>query len=171
MHTLTSSDPVKTEGRHVMKHTIALVLAVSLLAGVSGCATSSGARLDRSKEVLDSFLAFDVLPGYRYYTLSPGNTPDAILGIKSGYTLKSEVWDETEMTSELLKRQVRQMNNLFSAEETGLIGASVLNDQGEQVGIWYSAVGITEVSMVSATEVAVNPPNRLAINQLKTKLR
>jgi predicted small secreted protein len=154
-----------------MKHTVALVLAVSLLAGVSGCATSSGAGLDRSKEVLDSFLGFNVLPGYRYYTMGPGETPDAILGIKSGYTLKSEVWKETEMTSELLKRQVRQMNNLFSAEWTGLIGAAVLNDQGEQVGIWYSAVGTTEVNMISATEVAVGPPNPLAINQLKTKLR
>jgi hypothetical protein len=154
-----------------MKHTIAVFLAASLLAGMSGCATGSGARLDRSKDVLDSFLAFDVLPGYRYYTTGPGNTPNAILGIKSGYTLRSEVWKETKMTQALLKRSVLQMNNLFDAEEAGLIGAAVLNGQGEQVGIWYSPVGVTQVEMISSTEMAVDPPNRLAIDQLKSRMK
>ena len=134
-----------------MKHAVAVLFAASLMAVTSGCATHSGARLDRSKEVLDNFRSFTVLPGYRYYTSGPGNTPDAILGIASGYTLKSEVWKETKMTPDLLKRHVLQMNNLFSAEETGLIGASVLNDMGEQVGIWYSAVGLTTVDVLSAT--------------------
>lgn len=153
-----------------MKHTIAVFLAASLLAGMSGCATGSGARLDRSKDVLDSFLAFDVLPGYRYYTTGPGNTPNAILGIKSGYTLRSEVWKETKMTPELLKRSVLQMNNLFDAEEAGLIGAAVMNE-GEQVGVWYSPVGVTQVEMISSTEMAVNPPNRMAIDQLKARMK
>lgn len=153
-----------------MKHTIAVFLAASLLAGMSGCATGSGARLDRSKDVLDSFLAFDVLPGYRYYTTGPGNTPNAILGIKSGYTLRSEVWKETKMTPELLKRSVLQMNNLFDAEEAGLIGAAVMNE-GEQVGVWYSPVGVTQVEMISSTEMAVNPPNRMAIDQLKSRMK
>ncbi len=146
-------------------------LAAALPAVITACAAGSGARLDRSKEVLDSFRAGTVLPGYRYYTISPGNTPDAILGIKEGYTLKSETWQETKMTPELLKRQVRQMDNLFDAEETGLLGSYVINDQEEQVGIWYSAVGTTQVEMTGPTEITVDPPNRLAIDQLKTKLR
>ena len=155
-----------------MKKAVMYVLAAAALpAVITACATGSGARLDRSKEVLDSFLAGTVLPGYRYYTSGPGNTPDAILGIKEGYTLKSEVWEETKMTPELLKRQVRQMNNLFDAEETGLLGSYVVNEQGEQVGIWYSALGMTQVEMTGPKEITVDPPNRLAIDQLKTKLR
>lgn len=155
-----------------MKRTVLYFFAAAALpAVITACATSSGARLDRSKEVLDSFRAYEVLPGYRYFTSGPGDTPDAILGIKEGYTLKSEVWKETKMTPELLKRQVRQMDNLFDAEETGLLGSSVVDDQGNQVGIWYSAVGTTQVEMTGPKEITVNPPNSLAINQLKTKLR
>jgi hypothetical protein len=73
------------------------------------------------------------------------------------------------MTPELLKQYVTSMNRLFSAEAAGLIGASVLNEKGEQVGVWYSAVGATGVYKVSKTEVAVDPPNPLAIEQEKKK--
>ena len=42
---------------------ISLLTAALLPAVITACATGSGARLDRSKEVLDSFSAGTVLPG------------------------------------------------------------------------------------------------------------
>lgn len=152
-----------------MKHTIAVMLTLSLMAGISGCATSSAGRFERRADVVKSFMSYEVLPGYRYYTVGPGEAPDAIIGIKSEYTLRSELWKERSMTSELLMQYVTRMNYLFSAEAAGLIGAAILDEQGEQVGVWYSAAGATQVYEVSDTEVAVDPPDPIVIEQEKKK--
>ena len=45
-----------------------VLLAVIMMAAIAGCAAGSGARLNRSGEVLDGFLAGTVLTGYTYYT-------------------------------------------------------------------------------------------------------
>lgn len=168
---LTAVEPFSERRPEVKRAVWSILVAAALPVVITACAAGSGARLDRSREVLDSFRTGAVLPGYRYFTSGPGSTPDAILGIREGYTLRSDVWREAKMTPELLTRQVRQMENLFDAEETGLLGSYVINDRGEQVGIWYSAVGTTQVEMTGPMEIAVAPPNSLAINQLKTKLR
>ncbi len=143
-----------------------VLLAVFITAFIAGCAAGSGARLDRSKEVLDGFMAGTVLPGYTYYTTGMENNPDAILGIKDGTTLKTERWKERKMTGQLLRQMVGQMDSTYAAA-AGLLGSAVLNDQGEQIGVWYSPVGMTTVEMVGATEVRVSPPNAMEIEKLQ----
>jgi hypothetical protein len=156
-----------------VKKIISLFLVTILALALAGCAAGSRARLDRSQEVFDAFSEAKVLPGYRYYTVGPQNTPDAILGIGSSYTLKGEQWTERDMTSELLKKTVWLMNDLYSgtASGGGLFGSYVVSETGVQVGVWYSAVGTTQVSVGSGGEVSVQPPNPLAINQLKSRLQ
>jgi hypothetical protein len=144
-----------------------VLLAVFMMAFIAGPAAGSGARLDRSKEVLDGFTAGTVLPGYTYYTTGMENNPDAILGIKDGTTLKTERWKERKMTGQLLRQMVGEMNSTYGAVGAGLLGSAVLNDQGEQVGVWYSPVGMTTVEMLGATEVRVSPPNAMEINRLQ----
>jgi hypothetical protein len=144
-----------------------VLLAVFMVAVIAGCAAGSGARLDRSGEVLDGFLAGTVLPGYTYYTTGMENNPDAILGIKDGTTLKTERWKKREMTGQLLRQMVGEMNSTYGGVGSGLLGSAVLNDQGEQIGVWYSPIGITTVEMVSATEVRVSPPNAVELQKLQ----
>ncbi len=111
-------------------------------------------------------MAGTVLPGYTYYTTGMENNPDAILGIKDGTTLKTERWKERKMTGQLLRQMVGQMDSTYAAA-AGLLGSAVLNDQGEQIGVWYSPVGMTTVEMVGATEVRVSPPNAMEIEKLQ----
>jgi hypothetical protein len=142
-------------------------LAMALLATVAGCA-ATGARLDRSQEVWRGFMDGQVTPGYRYYTTEVMNNPDAILGIDSKYTLVTERWAERDMTPELLRRLVGRMNNEYAAVN-GLLGASVLNDKHEGIGSWYSPIGMTTVVMISDTEVRVDPPNPVALNEIRSR--
>jgi len=152
------------EGEETMKKISGVLLAALL---VAGCAAGSAARLDRSGEVLKDFLSGRVLEGYTYYTTGMQNNPDAILAIAPGYTLKTERWLKREMTPQLLKRLIGEMNATYNATASGLLGSSVLNEQGETVGVWYSALGQTTVEMISATEVRVSPPSAIAIDKLQ----
>lgn len=142
--------------------------AVLLAVALSGCATS-GARLDRSQEVFDSFISGTVLPGYTYYTTGMQNNPDAILGIRDGVTLRTERWLKRDMTEPLLRQLVGQMNTTYGAMGAGLLGSAVLNDKGERIGLWYSVVGLTVVEMISDTEVRVSPPNRIEMERSRSR--
>jgi hypothetical protein len=152
----------KIYGPWSMTFLFTAVAGVAVAMVLVGCAGTS-ARLDRSQEVFESFQGSQVLPGHRYYTTGMVNNPDAILGVADGYTLKTERWKEREMTPDLLRQLVGRMDDEFSAVGFGLAGSAVLNDKGEQIGIWYSVMDHTIVQMISETEVTVSPPSAVEI--------
>ena len=43
----------------------------------------------------------------------------------------------------------------------------VLNEQDEEVGVWYSAISITVVKTVGPSEITVAPPNPIEIEKLQ----
>lgn len=143
------------------------VLGLALPMLIAGCAAGSGARLDRSGQVLKDFLSGQVLEGYRYYTTGMQNNPDAILGIAPGYTLKTDRWLKGEMTPQALRQMVGEMNAMYNATTFGLLGSYVLDDKGERIGVWYSALGWTTVEMTGAREVRVSPPSAPQLDKLQ----
>ena len=160
MHTLD-------EGGKVMKSATFRkgLAAAGLVAAVIGGCAAGGARLDRSQEAFKAFNSGQVTPGYRYYTTGMENNPDAILGLSEEYTLKTERWRKREMTPEFLSRLVGQMNSHYGASSAGLLGSNVLNDEGEVIGVWYSIIGQTAVTMVGDREVVVSPPHAIELQK------
>lgn len=156
------------ERTRVLNGPVAVLFGIAVLAVIAGCAGGTGARLDRSRQVLNDFLAGRVLADHRYYTTGPPGAPDAILGVSAEYILVSDRWTVQEMTPDLLRRLVSRMNTEFLSPAAGLLGASVLGPEGERIGVWYSAVGMTTVVMLSDREVRIDPPLAPAIQQLRT---
>ena len=144
-----------------------VMLSWTALAFVGACATTPRAGLDRNHQVFSDFMDGRVAAEHTYYTTGPQNAPDAILAVSRKYTLKSERWAKREMTDDILREMVGRVNIEFNATTAGLIGAYVLDEKGRQIGLWYSAVGITTVEMLSDTEVRIDPPLTAAINQLR----
>jgi hypothetical protein len=143
------------------------IVGVALAVVFAGCATGSNARLARSQSVFESYQGAQVLPMHRYYTTGMVNNPDAILAIANEYTLKTERWKEVTMTPDLLRQLVGRMDDEFAAAAAGLFGMEVLDEEGTPIGTWYSAVDITRVEMLSATEVRVSPPSAVEINKVR----
>jgi len=153
---------MKMNGPWSMALLVTAIMGIALAMVFAGCA-GTHARLDRSQEVFESFQGAQVLPGHRYYTTGMVNNPDAILGIADGYTLMTDRWKEREMTPDSLRQLVGMMDDEFAAVGFGLAGAAVLNEKGERIGIWYSVVDHTTVTMISENEVTVNPPSAVEI--------
>jgi hypothetical protein len=156
------------ERKHFVNRLAVNLFGFAVLAAIAGCAAGTGARLDRSLQVLNDFRAARVLPDHRYYTTGPQNSPNAILGVSTAYTLISDRWTEREMTPELLRRLVGSMDTEFLSTVSGLLGASVLGPEREQIGVWYSGVGFTTVVMLGDREVRIDPPLNSEIQQLRT---
>jgi hypothetical protein len=123
-----------------------------------GCAAGSYGRLDMSSEVLRDFTAGIILPAHRYYTSGGENTPIAIIGVSEDFTLVTERWKERTMSPDLLRKLVRSMAAEYGTIEAGLVGSTIVNDQGERIGVWYSSESTSTVEILGGKKVRVNPP-------------
>jgi hypothetical protein len=137
------------------KITLGLLL-LGLMTVFSGCFENYG-RLRLSKEVDQTFEKGIVMPDYKYYYSGGDARPWAILGIHKNYKLQTSLWKEVDLDSERLKNWILFMTE-FRGYQYRTFGSRVLDPEGKQIGIWYSAWFITPVKMLGGNEVAVYPP-------------
>ena len=112
-------------------------------------------RLKRDKEVTQIFETYKVLPDHKYYTSGLGNIPYAIIGIHETYTLRKGLWKEVNLTTQLLRSWTYQMDTIYGYPP---YGSKILDDNGKQVGIWYSSKQWTTVIMEEDNGIALFTP-------------
>ena len=132
-------------------------LLLMLTAVFSGCSGNYG-RLRLSSEVDNTFKDAVVLPDHKYYYSGSDVRPKAILAIHNSYTLRTRLWKEVEIDSQQLRKWILFMNDQFPEYATRTYGSRVVDPEGKQVGMWYSAWNRTPVKMLGANELAVYPP-------------
>lgn len=129
-----------------------------ILTVLAACAGSYG-RIERSNDVGKLFERHEVLPDHRYFVTGPQANPNAILAVHRSYTLQPGLWRSVEMTPELLKRLVDAMTGQLGFTPA-VMGASVTNPQGKQIGIWYSPYSQTAVRFEPDNVVVVSLPSK-----------
>lgn len=132
----------------------ALLLILTVL--FSGCSANYG-RLKLSTEVEKTFENAVVLPDHKYYYSGGDARPMAILAIQNSYKLRTSLWKEVDLDPERLKNWILLMTEL-RGYSLRTFGSRVLDPEGKQLGIWYSAWNRTPVKMLGENEVAVYPP-------------
>jgi hypothetical protein len=132
-------------------------LLLILMTVFSGCFANYG-RLRLSKEVDDTFKEAIVLPDYKYYYSGSDVKPWAILAIQNSYTLRTSLWKEVDLDSQQLRKWILFMNDQLPEYSIRTYGSRVVDPEGKQIGIWYSAWNMTPVKMLGGNEVAVYPP-------------
>jgi hypothetical protein len=147
------------------KYSLRLLFAnlLPVLALTGGCAAGTWGSLDMSSEVRSDFMAGNVLPVHRYYTTGPEGTPNAIIGIAEEFTLVTERWRERTMTAELLGNLVFQMATEYGSPEEGFTGSTIVDQNGERIGVWYSPVSTSTVKILGEKKVRVDPPVLLGL--------
>ena len=123
----------------------------------SGCSGNYG-RLDLSLEVEKTFENAEVLSDHKYYYSGGETRPRAILAIHNSYKLRTSRWKEVDLKSEELKKWILQMRDFLVGYSFRTYGSRVLDPEGNQVGMWYSAWNRTPVKMLGGNEVAVYAP-------------
>jgi len=144
---------MNNQGKSLRHPTIgAAVLMLGLALG--GCAGTYGSiRSDAS--VGTAFQTAQVLPGHRYYTAGSELIPDAILALRNDRPLRSTLWKEVPMTGELLAKLV---GNMRGARSDGPFGSVVLDDKGNQIGVWCSYLRPVPMKILQDGGVIVSPP-------------
>jgi hypothetical protein len=111
--------------------------------------------LQRSIEITRIFESYEVLPNYNYYYSGLGDIPYAIIGIDKNYRLRRGQWKEIHITTQILRNWISRMDFIYGYRP---YGSQILDNDGKQVGIWYSSKQWTTIIMEKKNEIAVFAP-------------
>ena len=111
--------------------------------------------IKRDKAVTEIFETYEILSDHTYYKSGPGNIPYAILGVHKNYTLRKGLWQQVDLTTQLLRSYVYQMDTIYGYPP---YGSKILDDNAKQIGIWYSSKQWTTIIMEEDNVVTVLTP-------------
>ena len=112
-------------------------------------------KLKRDREANRTFQTYKVLPDHTYYITGIANIPYAIIGIHKKFKLRPGMWRKVQLTTPILRNWVTKMDNIYGYPPYGSI---ILDDNGKQIGIWYSSKQWTTVIIEENNEIAILAP-------------
>jgi len=131
------------------------ILAALMMAVLSGCGSSNYGRLQSSHEVTQVFRNNQILSDHQYFYSGFQRIPYGIIGIASRYRLRSSRWKPIELNPTLLNQLAYRMDHVYSIQPRG---AWILDQDGNRIGIWYSARYQTKVLIEKDNNVVVVTP-------------
>ena len=147
------SNIVQKGGKKIQRRST--VIGLGLLFLLCSCTTSNYGKLQPSPEITKIFDDNRILSDHSYYYSGLQGVPDAIVGIHSGYSLKSKMWQQIDFSSFLLRKLVERMGYVHMITPRG---AWILGPDGNRIGVWYSARHQTAVRVGQDNRVAIAPP-------------
>lgn len=135
---------------------VLLTLAILLPAQSVGSISFRYGKLERSKEVTRAFESLQISSDYTYFYSGQGNIPTAIIGVVKTHRLRPGLWKPVELTQQKLRGWVRQMDIVYDGFQP--YGFHILDDNGNQIGIWYSSKQWTTVIVEAENQIAVFTP-------------
>ncbi|MBU4260343.1 MAG: hypothetical protein KKC76_00490 [Proteobacteria bacterium] len=139
--------------------TFMLVLLLAATGAImTACSTGSYGRLDFKLAVNDIFESGQVLDNYNYYYIGPDAEPVAIMAIDKKYQLTPSLWKEINLTSEQLKAWMSRIDNRYRLRNR-YDGAFIIDQEGNQVGMWYSPLGWTTIQRGEENQLTIYTPD------------
>lgn len=150
------ADEIRTHGRdglpQAWRSVFVYLVCLAVASLVSACAGNYG-RLKGDQEMAMLFLK-GPLPDYSYYYTGRASIPDALIGIRPEYTLKSSIWHPVESMEE-----VHHLASRVALKDTGRArGSIILDPLGKEAGIWFSTYTSTTVKLNPGNEIIVYSP-------------
>ena len=125
---------------HKMTRPAVVVAAcLSLLAALGACSIANYGKLEPDPEVARDFKAYRALPAHSYYYRGTESRPTVIAGINKNYVLSSQVWVAVEPESEKFRKLIDRVSLQGVSGRTSAWGFTILDKNGNEVGVWYSA--------------------------------
>jgi hypothetical protein len=142
----------------------AAVKCLSLLFLLSSCATQNIGKLQSGAEITKIFEDHQILSDHLYYYSGLQGVPDAIIGIQPNYSLRTDRWQQVDLTSLTLKKWIFRMQAVQLMRPQG---AWILDPDGNRIGIWFSALRQTPVRLQQNNRVVIVPPDPPKLQRIR----
>ncbi len=146
---------------------LAMCLAVFLVVVFSGCtgANKNYGSFVQNRAVENSFKSFQIPEGYNYYYNGRPNVPNAIVGIKEGYSLQeSEFWHSVDLDEAQMREWWSLMRDYWfnslgmSYERVASMGWVLTDPEGNEAGIMYARYSLVWANFVEPKVFSLSVP-------------
>lgn len=122
-----------------------------------------------NKEVTQAFESYQIDSDLNYYISGSDMFPNAIMGLNKACTLDNDLWKKIEMTPEVFRNLVGNMQARASELSRFQHGFTIIDSKGRQIGIWYSPLDAGAVIKIQdeRTVIIHTPPLDLYERQNK----
>ena len=124
-----------------------LALLFVILVILAGCSATQFGQLKSNPDVTRSFKAYQFLPGHTYYYRGVSSNPTAIAGINQNYRLNLKLWVEIESGSDNFRILIDRVSFQGMGRTVEPWGFTILDKNGNEVGVWYSALRAAAVEI------------------------
>lgn len=136
------------------------VLSFVIIMGCAGKYFKNYGGIVPNKDVRNVFENYQIDPDFNYYYSGSDVYPNALMGLKKTYTLESDLWKKVEMTPQLFREFVKNMQTKALTLGLNQYGFAILDNKGNQIGIWYSLLSVrTVVQMKDNNVVVIHTPD------------
>jgi len=141
--------------KRIITTTRLLAISVLVMIVMSGCLENYG-RLQRSTEVQTMFETGQLPSEYNYHFFGNRNHPNAVMGLKPDWTLRSKMWRKVELSTEEFKYMTK-----WVWEDLGYYkyGANILDPEFEKIGIIYTSSWMATVKVDKDTKTVEVMPH------------
>ncbi len=141
--------------KRIITTTRLLAISVLVMIVMSGCLENYG-RLQRSAEVQTMFETGQLPSEYHYHFFGNRNHPNAVMGLKPDWTLRSKMWRKVELSTEEFKYMTK-----WVWEDLGYYkyGANILDPEFEKIGIIYTSAWMAAVKVDKDTKTVEVMPH------------
>jgi hypothetical protein len=141
--------------KRILSITRLLTISVFVMIVMSGCLENYG-RLQRSTEVQTMFETGQLPSEYNYHFFGSRNHPDAVMGLKPDWTLRSKMWRKVELSTEEFKYMTKWVWEDFGYYK---YGANILDPEFEKIGIIYTSSWMAAVKVDKDTKTVEVMPH------------
>ena len=125
-----------------------LAISAIVIIVILGCLQNYG-RLQRSAEVQQMFSTGQLPSEYNYHFFGVRSHPEAVMGLKPEWTLRSRLWRNVELSSEEFSYMTK-----WVWEDLGYYkyGANIMDPEFEKIGIIYTSSWMVTVKVDKDTK-------------------
>ena len=138
---------------------ITLFFVIPVILG--GCSASQYGQLKSNPDVTRSFQSHQLLPGHKYYYRGVFSSPFAIAGINQNYKLNLKMWVEIDLESDDFRILIDRVSLQGMGSTIEPWGFTILDKNGNEVGIWYSAYSAATVEIKDNGQIVQLSPSGL----------
>jgi hypothetical protein len=134
---------------------IILCSAIVIITALGNCSTGNFGRLQSDREITQAFKTLTILADHKYYYRGTFSSPTVIVGINENFSLNLTLWVTIDPQSKDFKTLVDRVSlqSMLGGSTVQPWGYRILDQTGNTVGIWYSALRSAAVQVNENNEI------------------
>jgi hypothetical protein len=140
---------------------LAFGLLWMIFIALNACTGGKYGRLTATPEIKRSFEAYEVLPNHKYFYRGAQSKPTVIVGINQNYQMNLKLWVPLDPESAEFRTQIDRVSLQGMGNIVEPWGFRILDSDGDDVGVWYSAIRVAAVAITEDRQIVKLQPGTM----------